>query len=33
MGVMRLDMYHDLKFDEKEKAKVNMNPEDFFNGA
>jgi genome maintenance exonuclease 1 len=29
----RLDMYHDLKFDEKEKAKVNMNPEDFFNGA
>ena len=29
----RLDMYHDLKFDEIEKAKVNMNPEDFFNGA
>jgi len=29
----RLDMYHDLKNDEKEKAKVNMNPEDFFNGA
>ena len=29
----RLDMYHDLIFDEKEKAKVNMNPEDFFNGA
>jgi genome maintenance exonuclease 1 len=29
----RLDSYHDLIFDEKEKAKVNMNPEDFFNGA
>ena len=29
----RLDMYHELKFDEKEKAKVTMNPEDFFNGA
>ena len=29
----RLDMYHDLIFDEKEKAKVNINPEDFFNGA
>ena len=29
----RLDMYHDLIYDEKEKAKVNMNPEDFFNGA
>jgi genome maintenance exonuclease 1 len=28
----RLDMYHDLKFDEKEKVKP-MNPEDFFNGA
>ena len=26
----RLDMYHDLIFDEKEKAKVNINPEDFF---
>ena len=25
----RLDMYHDLIFDEKEKAKVNINPEDF----
>jgi hypothetical protein len=29
----RLDMYHDLKHDEKERAKVNINPEDFFNGA
>ena len=29
----RLDMYHDLIFDEKEKANVNINPEDFFNGA
>ena len=29
----RLDIYHDLIFDEKEKAKVNINPEDFFNGA
>ena len=29
----RLDMYHDLIFDEKDKAKVKMNPEDFFNGA
>ena len=29
----RLDMYYDLVHDEKEKAKVNMNPEDFFNGA
>ena len=29
----RLDMYHDLIFDEKEKAKVKINPEDFFNGA
>ena len=29
----RLDNYHDLIFDEKEKAKVNINPEDFFNGA
>ena len=29
----RLDMYHDLIFDEKEKVKVKMNPEDFFNGA
>ncbi len=29
----RLDMYHDLIFDEKERAKVNINPEDFFNGA
>ena len=29
----RLDSYHDLIFDEKEKAKVNINPEDFFNGA
>ena len=28
----RLDMYHDLIFDEKEKVKP-MNPEDFFNGA
>jgi genome maintenance exonuclease 1 len=25
----RLDMYHELKFDEKEKANVNLNPEDF----
>tara|TARA_R100000781_G_scaffold15698_6_gene12954 strand:- start:3335 stop:4051 length:717 start_codon:yes stop_codon:yes gene_type:complete len=25
----RLDMYHDLKFDEKEKAKVNITEEDF----
>jgi genome maintenance exonuclease 1 len=29
----RLDMYHDLIFDEKEKANVKINPEDFFNGA
>ena len=29
----RLDMYYDLKHDEKERAKVNLNPEDFFNGA
>ena len=29
----RLDMYHELVFDEKEKAKVKINPEDFFNGA
>jgi hypothetical protein len=29
----RLDMYYDLLHDEKEKAKVKMNPEDFFNGA
>ena len=29
----RLDMYYDLIHDEKEKAKVEMNPEDFFNGA
>ena len=29
----RLDMYYDLVHDEKEKAKVEMNPEDFFNGA
>ena len=28
----RLDMYHELKFDEKE-ATTPMNPEDFFNGA
>ena len=28
----RLNMYHDLIFDEKEKVKP-MNPEDFFNGA
>jgi genome maintenance exonuclease 1 len=28
----RLDMYHELIFDEKEKVKP-MNPEDFFNGA
>ena len=28
----RLDMYHDLIFDEKEKVKP-MNPDDFFNGA
>jgi genome maintenance exonuclease 1 len=28
----RLDIYHDLIFDEKEKVKP-MNPEDFFNGA
>ena len=28
----RLDMYHELKFDEKEATKP-MNPEDFFNGA
>jgi len=28
-----LDMYYDLIHDEKEKAKVEMNPEDFFNGA
>ena len=24
---------HELVHDEKEKAKVNLNPEDFFNGA
>ena len=29
----RLDMYHEIKFSEKEQAKVNMNPEDFFNGS
>ena len=29
----RLDMYHDLIFDEKEKAKVKMKEEDFYNGA
>ena len=29
----RLDMYHDIIFDEKEKANVKLNPEDFFNGA
>ena len=29
----RLDMYYDLIYDEKEKAKVNISPEDFFNGA
>jgi genome maintenance exonuclease 1 len=28
----RLDMYYELIHDEKEKAKVNLNPEDFFNG-
>jgi len=28
-----LDMYYDLVHDEKEKAKVQMNPEDFFNGS
>ena len=28
----RLDMYHELQFDEKEKT-TPMNPEDFFNGA
>ena len=29
----RLDMYHDLIFDEKEKAKVKIKEEDFYNGA
>ena len=29
----RLDMYYELVHDEKEKAKVNLNPEDFFNGS
>jgi genome maintenance exonuclease 1 len=29
----RLDMYHEIKNDEKEQANVNLNPEDFFNGA
>jgi len=29
----RLDMYHEIKFSEKEQANVNLNPEDFFNGA
>ena len=29
----RLDMYHELKHDEKEKANVNINPKDFFNGS
>ena len=29
----RLDMYYDLKHDEKEQAKIKMNPEDIFNGA
>ena len=29
----RLDMYYDLKHDEKEQANVKINPEDFFNGA
>ena len=29
----RLDMYHEIQFDEKEKAKVNISAEDFFNGS
>ena len=29
----RLNMYYELIHDEKEKAKVNLNPEDFFNGS
>tara|TARA_R100001082_G_scaffold83298_1_gene50045 strand:+ start:476 stop:1258 length:783 start_codon:yes stop_codon:yes gene_type:complete len=29
----RLDMYHEILFDEKERAKIHMSPEDFFNGA
>ena len=29
----RLDSYHDLIFDEKEKAKVKIKEEDFYNGA
>ena len=29
----RLDMYHEIQFDEKEKAKVNISAEDFFNGV
>ena len=29
----RLDMYHDLKFDEKEQANIKMKEEDFYNGA
>ena len=29
----RLDMYYALLHDEKEQAKVNINPEDFFNGS
>jgi hypothetical protein len=28
----RLDMYHEIQFDEKERT-TPMNPEDFFNGA
>ncbi len=33
MFLKRLDMYYDLLHDEKEQAKVNINPEDFFNGS
>ena len=29
----RLDMYHEIQFDEKEKAKVNISAEDYYNGA
>ena len=32
-ALKRINMYNELIHDEKEKAKVNMNPEDFFNGA
>ena len=32
-ALKRINMYNELIHDEKERAKVNLNPEDFFNGA